>query len=87
MCNYFNGRRSQKVGCSSRLMQIIFGLVIASLILDCFLFVSAIKPVRNLQVTYRGQTYTIHEGVTTVEELTQRFALLHNDQKKEGRHK
>lgn len=84
MNNYSNGRRSQKVGCSSRLIQIIIGSVIASLILDCFLFVSAIKPVRNLQVTYRGQTYTIHEGVTTVEELTQRFALLHNDQKKKN---
>ena len=37
------------------------------------LFVSAIKPVRNIQVTFRGQTYTVREGVTTVKELTDRF--------------
>jgi len=38
-----------------------------------FLFVSAIKPVQNIQVTFRGQTLTIREGVTTVKELTERF--------------
>jgi hypothetical protein len=37
------------------------------------LFVSAIKPVRNIQVTFRGQTHTVKEGVTTVKELTDKF--------------
>lgn len=31
------------------------------------------KPVKNLHVTFRGQTYTIPHSVTTVGELTERF--------------
>jgi len=42
------------------------------------IFVSAMKPIRNLQVTYRGQTYTIREGVSTVNELTSRFERMNN---------
>lgn len=43
------------------------------------IFVSAMKPIRNLHVTYRGQTYTIREGVSTVSELTARFESLNNN--------
>lgn len=43
------------------------------------IFVSAFKPVRNLHVTYRGQTYTIREGVSTVNELTEHFERLNNN--------
>jgi hypothetical protein len=43
------------------------------------IFVSAMKPIRNLHVTYRGQTYTIREGVSTVNELTARFERLNNN--------
>ncbi len=42
------------------------------------IFVLAIKPIRNLQVTYRGQTYTIREGVSTVNELTAHFERMNN---------
>mmetsp|Transcript_27171 Transcript_27171/g.48259 ORF Transcript_27171/g.48259 Transcript_27171/m.48259 type:complete len:344 (-) Transcript_27171:241-1272(-) len=38
--------------------------------------VDAIKPIRNLQVTFRGQSYTIRDGVNTVDELTKRFEQL-----------
>lgn len=49
-------------------------------------FVSAIKPIRNLHVTYRGQTYTIREGVSTVDELTERFESLNNNLGNMGNH-
>lgn len=49
-------------------------------------FVSAIKPVRNLHVTYRGQTYTIREGVSTVNELTSHFERLNNNNNNQGNH-
>jgi len=42
------------------------------------IFVSAMKPIRNLQVSYRGQTYTIREGVSTVNELTARFERMND---------
>ena len=41
--------------------------------------VSAIKhnqPIRNLNVTFRGQSYTIKDGVSTDKELTERFAQI-----------
>mmetsp|Transcript_26352 Transcript_26352/g.57739 ORF Transcript_26352/g.57739 Transcript_26352/m.57739 type:complete len:384 (+) Transcript_26352:157-1308(+) len=50
------------------------------------IFVSAIKPIRNLHVTYRGQTYTIREGVSTVNELTSRFERLNNNSSNMGNH-
>jgi hypothetical protein len=50
------------------------------------LFVAAIKPVRNLHVTYRGQTYTIKEGVSTVHELTARFERLNNQSNNPDNH-
>jgi len=50
------------------------------------LFVSAIKPIRNLHVTYRGQTYTIREGVSTVNELTAHFERLNNNNNNLGNH-
>jgi len=48
--------------------------------------VAAIKPIRNLHVTYRGQTYTIREGVSTVSELTARFERLNNNLGNMGNH-
>jgi hypothetical protein len=45
------------------------------------LFVSAIKPVRNIQVTFRGQTYTVREPVTTVKELTEKFEKISGKKK------
>ncbi len=33
----------------------------------------ALKPVRNLKVTFRGKSYTIKDGVSTVAELKERF--------------
>jgi hypothetical protein len=50
------------------------------------IFVSAMKPIRNLHVTYRGQTYTIREGVSTVGELTARFEQLNNNLGNMGNH-
>jgi hypothetical protein len=35
--------------------------------------VAAIKPIKNLQVSFRGQSYTIHDGCSTIQELTNRF--------------
>jgi hypothetical protein len=45
------------------------------------LFVSAINPVRNIQVTFRGQTYTVREPVTTVKELTEKFEKISGKKK------
>jgi hypothetical protein len=38
--------------------------------------VSGMKPITNLQVTFRGQSYTIKDGVSTGEELTERFGQI-----------
>jgi hypothetical protein len=54
------------------LLQVIAMMILLSSTM-MILFVSAIKPVRNIQVTFRGQTFTVREGVTTVKELTDRF--------------
>jgi hypothetical protein len=35
--------------------------------------VSSMKPITNLQVSFRGESYVIEDGCTTVEELTERF--------------
>ena len=51
-----------------------------------FVFVSAMKPIRNLHVTYRGKTYTLREGVSTVNELTERFESLNNNLGNMGNH-
>ena len=51
-----------------------------------FVLVAAMKPIRNLHVTYRGQTYTIREGVSTVSELTARFERLNNNLGNMGNH-
>mmetsp|Transcript_81047 Transcript_81047/g.164137 ORF Transcript_81047/g.164137 Transcript_81047/m.164137 type:complete len:412 (+) Transcript_81047:222-1457(+) len=48
--------------------------------------VSAMKPIRNLHVTYRGQTYTIRDGVSTVNELTARFERMNNTGNNRGNH-
>ena len=50
------------------------------------MFALAIKPIRNLHVTYRGQTHTIREGVTTVKELTAQFERLSNNNMNIGNH-
>lgn len=54
------------------------------------IFVSAMRPsphkIRNLKVTYRGQTYTIKDGVSTVNELTTRFERLNNNLGNMGNH-
>lgn len=50
------------------------------------ILVAAMKPIRNLHVTYRGQTYTIREGVSTVNELTARFERLNNNLGNMGNH-
>jgi len=53
---------------------------------DVSIFVSAIKPIRNLHVTYRGRVYTIKEGVSTVKELSDRFERLNNNLGNMGNH-
>ena len=50
------------------------------------IFVSAMKPIRNLHVTYRGQTFHLREGVATVNELTASFERLHNNLGNMGKH-
>ena len=43
------------------------------------LVVEANKPVKNLQVTFRGQTYAISGSVSTVEELAEQFKQVSGD--------
>jgi hypothetical protein len=72
--------RRQKRG-SSSFLQLIAMMMLLLSSMTMILFVSAIKPVRNIQVTFRGQTYTVREPVTTVKELTEKFEKISGKKK------
>jgi hypothetical protein len=72
--------RHQKRG-SSSFLQVIAMMMLLLSSMTMILFVSAIKPVRNIQVTFRGQTYTVREPVTTVKELTEKFEKISGKKK------